>query len=80
MLRTEAFEKLCGVIRYVFDDDSLVLSEQTTQDDVPDWDSLMHLTLLSKVEDEFGIHLQMKDMKRLHGVGDILDIIMEKTA
>ena len=77
MLRSEVFEKLCRIFKDVFDDDSLQISEQTTQDDVPDWDSLMHITLFSEIEDKFDVRLQMKDVIKLHSVKDIVDRLME---
>ena len=56
----EIFERLNEVFRDVFDDDTITVTEDTTAADVDDWDSLMHITLISAVEDEFDIKFNRK--------------------
>ena len=53
------YTRLNKVFRDVFDDDSIVVVESTTADDVEDWDSLMHITLISEIESAFGMKFQM---------------------
>ena len=50
MTREEAFKRLTDVFREVFDDDSIELNEETTSDDVEDWDSFDHINLVVAVE------------------------------
>ena len=78
MTRQEIFEKLNEVFSDVFDED-IVVSDATTAADIEDWDSLTHITLISEVEDAFGIKISMKDVLGLKNVGELADII-EKTA
>ena len=75
MDRTEIFERLNGVFREVFDDDSITVTDATTAADIDGWDSLMHITLISAVEDEFDISFQMKEVVKMKNVGDMVDII-----
>ena len=78
MTRQEIFEKLNEVFTDVFDED-IVVTDETTAADVEDWDSLTHITLISEVEDAFGIKISMKDVLGMKNVGELADII-EKTA
>ena len=78
MTREEVFEKLTEVFRDVFDDEDITLSEETTADDIEDWDSLMHITLISEVEDAFDVHFSMKDVTGMHNVGEMVSIILEQ--
>ena len=78
MTRQEIYEKLNEVFSDVFDED-IVVNDETTAADVEDWDSLTHITLISEVEDAFGIKLSMKDVLGMKNVGEMVDII-EKTA
>ena len=78
MSREEVFEKLTEVFQDVFDDEDIVLSEGTTADDIEDWDSLMHITLISEVEDAFDVHFSMKDVTGMHNVGEMVSLILDQ--
>ena len=52
MNRTEILEKLNEVFHDVFDNNDIVVTEQTNANDIEEWDSLIHITLISAVEDE----------------------------
>ena len=78
MDRTEIFERLNDVFREVFDDDSITVTETTTAADIDGWDSLMHITLISAVEDEFDIAFQMKEVVNMKNVGDMVDVIEQE--
>ncbi len=74
---SEIFEKLNEIFRDVFDDDSITVTDSTSAADIEDWDSLTHITLISEVEEEFGIKFAMKDVIGMQNVGEMVDIIME---
>ena len=46
MTREAVFETLNEVFRDVFDDESISVTENTTSNDIEDWDSLEHINLL----------------------------------
>lgn len=77
MSREKIFEEMNKVFKSVFDDDDIVVIETTTAKDIEDWDSLMHITLVSEIEDAFGIHFEMKDVTKMQNVGEIVDKILE---
>ena len=77
MTRLEAYEKLNDVFREVFDDESISVTDSTTAEDILGWDSLTHITLISEVEDAFDIHFEMKDVTKMHNVGEMMDKILE---
>jgi acyl carrier protein len=37
----------------------------------------MHITLVSEVEDAFGVHFEMKDVTKMQNVGEMIDKILE---
>ena len=55
----EIFERLDRVFQDVFDDDTIHVTPKTTADDIEDWDSLEHITLISAVEREFRMKFKM---------------------
>ena len=54
MNKNEIIKRLAEVFRDIFDDDSIVITEKTTANDIDDWDSIEHINLIGAVEDEFG--------------------------
>lgn len=59
-----------------FDDDSLVITRETTADDIEDWDSLEQINLLTAMEKKFGIKFTLDDVRGLANVGDMADLIV----
>ncbi len=75
MTRNEILEKITAIFRDVFDDDTIVVTDETTAADIEDWDSLTHITLISEIEDAFDFKFSMKDVLGMKNVGEMLDIL-----
>ena len=78
MTREEAYERLTKVFRNVFDDETIVLKDSTTADDIEDWDSFEHINLVVAVEDEFSFKIPMGKVVSMKDVGEMVDLILEK--
>lgn len=78
MTRDEVFNKLNEIFREVFDDDEIEVSEETTSDDIEDWDSLEHINLVAAIEQEFDIKFTMAQVVGMKNVGEMVDIILGK--
>lgn len=78
MSREEIFEKLNLVFQDVFDDDEITVNEETTADDIEDWDSLEHINLVAAVETEFGMKFTMGEVVTMKNVGEMVDIILTR--
>lgn len=76
MNRGEVLEKVSDIIREVFDDPDLVITDNTVAGDVDGWDSLMHITLIGTIEDEFDITFAMKEVVGFKNVGQLVDAVM----
>jgi acyl carrier protein len=72
-------EILNGIFRQVFDDNSIVLTRDTTADDIDDWDSLSHLNLVIAVEMKFGVKFALGELQSLKNVGDMADLVEKKS-
>lgn len=77
MTRAEAYERLTKVFRDVFDDEEITLKDNTTADDIEDWDSFEHINLVVAVEDEFSFKIPMGKVVTMKNVGEMVDIILE---
>ncbi len=77
-MELEVLNKLNEIFSDLFDMEDIVISRDTTASDVNGWDSLMHITLVSEVEDVFNIKFTMKQILEMQNVGEMIDLIIEK--
>lgn len=75
----EIYQRLNEVFRDVFDDDSIEVNENTTAADIEDWDSLNHITLIDAVESEFGVRFTMGEVSGMKNVGEMAQIISDRS-
>jgi len=75
MSRDEILLKTIDIFRDVFDEESLVITDDTTATDIEDWDSLTHIALVNEVEHAFKIKFSMKEVLGMQNVGEMLDVI-----
>ena len=80
MTHEAILEKLNEIFQDIFDDDSLVITETTTANDVEDWDSIEHINLIDAVEKEFGMKFKMQEVSGMKNVGEMVLIIAERCA
>lgn len=78
MTLDEIFDNLNMVFRDVFDDEEIVVTADTTAEDIEDWDSLEHINLMAAVEKEFGVKFSMGQIVTMKNVGEMADIILGK--
>ena len=70
----EIYERLNQVFADVFDED-ITVNASTTADDIEDWDSLTQITLISAIEEEFGMKFSMKEVVGMNNVGELAEIV-----
>lgn len=75
MAREEIASVLQEIFRDIFDDDTIVLTETMTADDIEDWDSLMNINIVNAIEDKYDIEFLIEDIVKLRNVGDFITLI-----
>lgn len=78
MKKEEILSKVNEIFWEVFDDESLVIKEETTAADVDGWDSLRHITLIEAIEDEFDMRFTMLEVNGMKDVGEMIGIIEQR--
>jgi len=68
------------IFRDLFDDETIIITPELTADDIDDWDSLMHIQLIVEIEKGFNIKFTIGEIAHLKNVGELIDIIRQKTA
>ncbi len=76
----DVYGQLTEIFREVFDDDSIVLTPQTTAADIRDWDSAAHVNLIVAIESRLKIRFKTFELESLHNVGHLADLIQAKLA
>ena len=71
-------DKINEIFCDIFDDESIVLSRDSSSDDIEDWDSLAQINIVVACEAEFGIKFEINDITGIKSVGDIIDVIERK--
>jgi len=67
------------VFQEVFDDDALKITENMAREDLPGWDSLGHIRLISATEEAFATSFTIEEIEGMTSVGRILDMVSAKS-
>lgn len=78
MKREEVFERLNTIFRNNFDDEGIVLSDDTSSADIEDWDSLEQINLIVAIQSEFDVKFNIEEVNAMKNVGEMVDFILEK--
>ena len=78
MERNDILARVQEVFRDELEIDDLVLTDETTADDVEEWDSLSHVQLVVALEKAFNIKFTSREILSWDNVGDLVDCIGKK--
>ena len=74
----EIYERLTRIFHEVFEDPSIVLTAETTEADLPGWDSFSNASLIAAIEQKFGIRFRTAELQALQNVGNFVEMIHAK--
>ena len=80
MTREKVTGEVQNIFRDLFDDESIKIDDNTTADDVEDWDSLEHINLITSIEKHFSIKFAMSEVTHFKNVGNMIDTITAKVS
>lgn len=73
-------ERLVEIVRDVLGDDALELTEHTMASDVPGWDSLAHINVMTDVEAEFGVTFTSAQLGQFRNLGELQEFLTSRAA
>ena len=78
MERDDILARIQEIFREELEVEDLVLTDETTADDVEEWDSLSHVQLVVALEKAFNIKFTSREILSWDHVGDLVDCIGKK--
>ena len=78
MQSNHLYQELTEIFRDVFDDDTIVLTPETTAVDIDGWDSVAHVNLIVAIEARLGVKFKMSEVESLHNVGQLAGVLEYK--
>lgn len=78
MDRNDILTQVQDIFRDELDIDDLVLTDETTADDVEEWDSLSHIQLIVSIEKHFALKFTSREIMSWANVGEMIDCIQKK--
>ena len=70
--------QLQEIFREVFDNQNLTITENTSPDEIDDWDSFNHVKLILSLEETFDIKFDVEEVMELNKVCDIISAVKNK--
>ncbi len=67
-------EKIIALMEEILNVPEGVITEDTTMDDLEEWDSLAHVTLIGELEERLGIEIPLDEAVEITCVKEILEI------
>lgn len=71
-------QQLNGIFADLLDRNDIVLTRETTANDVEEWDSLAHIHLVVAIERHFKIRFSSLEIQTWENVGSLVDSIASK--
>lgn len=78
MEKNQILEEVQEIFREVLDNEEIVLANETTADDIEEWDSLTHIQLIVAIEKHFKIKFTSKEILSWKNIGEMVDCIAAK--
>ena len=72
-------ERIQPVFRDIFDNEDLVVTEETVAADVEDWDSFAQMQIIMAIEEMFAISFSTEEVTAFKNVGDIVRAVEKHT-
>lgn len=80
MTREDIMKDLNDIFIDVFDDESIVLTDETTSDDIEFWDSLEQIHIIMACEKKWKLKFNLDEISAMKNVGEMVDMVLRKVS
>ena len=78
MTKEEILQQVNEVFIDILDNEEIVLTENTTAEDIEEWDSLSHIQLVVAIEKHFKVRFTSSEIQSWKNVGEMIQCIDSK--
>lgn len=71
--------RLLEIFKEIFDDQQLFIYDEMSAQDIDEWDSVTHISLVLAIESEFNLLFKAAEIGSLENVGQMIDLILIKS-
>ncbi|MFQ5671491.1 MAG: acyl carrier protein [Nitrospinales bacterium] len=71
-------DKLRTILAQAIDVDAEELTDESSPDTMPEWDSFAHLNMVASIEQEYGISLTLEEVIEMQSLPKIKEVIARK--
>jgi len=72
--------QLQPIVQEALNEPGITVNRSSNANNTKNWDSLAHIELIEMVESHFKVRFALGELQDLKEVGDLVDLIVEKTA
>lgn len=72
--------ELQPIFRDIFDDESITVTNESSAENMEDWDSLVQVRLVMAISRHFGLRFELDELAHLKNVGEMCELIAKKLA
>ncbi|OFX67889.1 MAG: acyl carrier protein [Bacteroidetes bacterium GWE2_29_8] len=78
MEQIDIINKLNNIFREVMDNEDIVITPESSANDIEEWDSLTHVQLIIAIEKSFNIRFKSSEIRNWKNVGEMIEAIQNK--
>jgi acyl carrier protein len=78
MTHDEILLTLTQIIREILELPDLLITTETSAEDVDEWDSMTHIQLVMAIEKKYKVRFALGELQALKNVGDMIQLIQKK--
>ena len=78
MEKKEILNQVQEIFRDILDNEDIVLTGETTANDIEEWDSLSHIQLIVTIEKHFKLKFTSLEIMKWKDVGEMVDTIYQR--
>lgn len=79
MNNEQVLDQITNIFRTIFKDESIIINENTSAQDIDDWDSLNNIQIVIAVEKHFKVRFKSSEIRAWNNVGEMVNSIQLMT-